>query len=457
MLSTGRDIMKLTKKAIDAAVYDRKSVTRNGKSIYPQQIHWDNDLTGFGLRVYPSEKKSFVISYRANGRKRIMTIARYGRKTLEQARSLAKVKLGAVEGGADPLEEKQRKAKGETVRDLCAAYMELYAKEHKKEASWIDDERRIKRDILPAWGNIKAVNIKHSDVAALHRKIGKNSPYSANRLAALVSKMFSLARKWGFVEADSVNPARDIEHYKEEKRDRWVTPEELPFVMEAVNEESNDYARRGLWLYLLTGLRKNELLTAKWEYVDWTRKELRLPDTKSGKVHYLPLSEAAISMLEDVPRIKNNPYILPGLKESSHLVNIDKPWQRTRAKATVKIWAAYEGTKDLISELREKLDREPTIREVQDAADFDLSTGVLDVRLHDLRRTVGSWLAQSGNSLHLIGRVLNHSNQSTTAIYARFGQDQVREALEQHGKKIMGIAGQKPFAKVVKLNRGKKK
>ncbi|GBE07061.1 MAG TPA: site-specific integrase [Phycisphaerales bacterium] len=449
--------MKLTKKSVDAAVYDREPVTRNGKTTYPQQIHWDDKLTGFGLRVYPTGKKSFVISYRTNGRKRIMTLTRYGLKTLEQARSMAKIKLGQAEDGEDPLEEKQRKAKGETVKDLCTAYMDLYAKEHKKEASWKDDERRINRYLLPAWGNIKAANIKHSDVAALHRKIGKKAPYSANRLAALISKMFNLARKWGFVEADSSNPARDIEHYKEEKRDRWVTPEELPFLMEAVNEESNDYARRGLWLYLLTGLRKNELLSAKWEYIDWERKELRVPNTKSGKVHYLPLSEAAISMLDDVPRIKNNPYILPGLKEGSHLVNIEKPWLRTRKKATIKIWAVHDSTADLIADLRKKLDRDPTIKEVQKATDFDLPTGVLDVRLHDLRRTVGSWLAQSGNSLHLIGRVLNHSNTSTTAIYARFAQDQVRNALEQHGQKIMGIAGQKPTANVVKLNSGKRK
>ena len=129
--------------------------------------------------------------------------------------------------------------------------------------------------------------------------------------------------------------------------------------MEAVNEETNDFTRRGLWLYLLTGLRKNELLTAKWEYIDWNRKELRLPDTKSDKVHYLPLSEAVISLLEDVPRIKGNPYILPGLKEDPHLVNIDQPWQRTRVRASIKIWSKHEVTTELIAELHEKLEVRP--------------------------------------------------------------------------------------------------
>lgn len=168
--------------------------------------------------------------------------------------------------------------------------------------------------------------------------------------------------------------------------------------MEAVNEETNDFTRRGLWLYLLTGLRKNELLTAKWEYIDWNRKELRLPDTKSGKVHYLPLSEAVISLLEDVPRIKGNPYILPGLKEDPHLVNIDQPWQRTRVRASIKIWSKHEVTTELIAELNEKLERTPTIREAKKAAGFELPIGVQDVRLHDLRRTVGSWMAYAGKA-----------------------------------------------------------
>jgi integrase len=117
-----------------------------------------------------------------------------------------------------------------------------------------------------------------------------------------------------------------------------------------------------------------------------------------------------MAILRDLPRLENNPYILPGHIHGRSLVNINKPWTRIRKAA-----------------------------------------GVEDVRLHDLRRTVGSWLAQAGNSLHLIGRVLNHSNQSTTAVYARFGQDHVRQALEEHASKLMGAAGKRPAAEVVNI------
>ena len=94
--------------------------------------------------------------------------------------------------------------------------------------------------------------------------------------------------------------------------------------------------------------------------------------------------------------------------------------------------------RSLIKKLSNHLDRVPTTKEIEAAANFELPKGMLDLRLHDLRRTVGSWLAQAGNSLHLIGKVLNHSNQATTAVYARFGQDQVRQALDQHGEKDYG-------------------
>jgi integrase len=401
--------MKLTKRVIDTASYQGKSNAR--------YVLWDKDVPGFGLRIFPSGKKAFVLSYRTQGRKRLMTIGTYGVLTLDQARINARALLAKVETeSADPLADRQRDAQGETMRDLCATYMERHGNAKK---SGPEDQRRIDKHLLPAWGSLKVRAITHADIAALHAKIGKTRPYEANRTLALLSKMFELARRWDFVPKDHSNPARDIDRFKEHKRDRWITPEELPRLAQAINEEPNEVARHALWLYLLTGARKSELLQARWEHVDWSRAELKLPDTKAGRVHYIPLSSPALTLLREIPREDGNPYILPGRGPRSKkdigehepqpapLVNISKPWSRVRKAA-----------------------------------------GVEDVRLHDLRRTVGSWLAQSGNSLHLIGRVLNHSNQSTTAVYARFGEDSVRAALEQHGVRILGVAGVTPTANV---------
>lgn len=437
--------MKLTKRALDSFKYEGASNSRD--------VRWDDLLPGFGVRVYPSGKKAFVLSYRVSGRKRMFTIGRYGVFTLEQAKEEAKDYLRKVAKGFDPLEEKERKAKGENIKDLCAEYLDRYAKPRKK--SWKDDRGRINNHILPAWGNRKVDSLKRADMATMHSELGNEGhPYGANRTLRLVGKMYSLAKQWGYVPDDFPNPSKNIELYKEHKRDRWVTEEELPKLMEAVDREENKYAQYAIWLFLFTGLRRSELLTAQWDFIDWTRKELRLPDTKAGRVHYLPLSDPAIALLREVPRIKDNPYILPGQKEGGHLVNIDKAWKRIKDQATVEYWrdGTNKGIVELINKLSERYDRTPSLNEIIRETKIDLPKGLQDIRLHDLRRTVGSWMAQAGNSLHLIGKVLGHSNQSTTAIYARFGEDQVRNALEQHGKQIMGVAKKKP-TNVVKLKK----
>jgi integrase len=228
--------------------------------------------------------------------------------------------------------------------------------------------------------------------------------------------MFELAELWGVVDEGTPNPTRKIQKFKEEKRDRWITPEELPRLMEAINQEPNEAAKYAIWLYLLTGLRKEKLLAAKWTDIDHGRKEIKIEDTKNGKTHYLPLSAAALALLEQIPQLPDNPHIITGRNDGAHLVNISKPWGRIRKAA-----------------------------------------GIEDVRIHDLRRTVGSWMAQAGNSLHLIGRVLSHSNTSTTAIYARFGQDSVRDALERYGQQILGAAGLVPAAPVTPINQARNK
>ena len=420
--------MHVTKTAIDRLTYRMSG----GK----QQIHWDDNLPNFGVRVYPTNRKAFVISYRLNGRKHIMTLGAYGVLTLDRARKKAQRELAAVIDGNDPLEKRRSLARGEQVADLCNTYMERHAKVHKK--SWLDDQRYINKHILPAVGSVPVKAVQRDDVAKLHGRIGRDRPYAANRILEILAKMFDLAVIWGYVDEGWPNPARRIKKFAEEKRDRWVTPQELPMLARAIDEESNLYARKALWFYLLTGLRKQEVLRLLWSDIDWELREACIGETKSGRKHYLPLSDPALILLEKLPRVEGNPYVFPGDREGQHLVNINKPWRRVRDRATVKLWAADDAgeTSKLVAKLTNRLGREPTRKEVEEAATFDLPIGIADVRLHDLRRTVGSWLAQAGNSLHLIGRVLNHSTTDATQVYARFAQDHVRVALENHARQL---------------------
>lgn len=382
---------KLTKSVIDRATY-QGDTSKNG-----WDVRWDGELPGFGVRIYPTGRKAFLLRYRLNGRKRLLTLGTYGALTLHQARDLARRRLGEVVSGEDPLEKKRKAARGETVRALCETYIERHVP---RKRSGYDDQRRIAQHILPAWRNRKVDSIAHADVATLHTKIGEHAPYEANRTVALLSKMFELARRWDFVPENAANPARGIDKFREQKRDRWVTPQELTRLAVAISQDRNLYARAALWLYLLTGVRKTELLQVRWEHVDFIRAELRLPDTKPGRAHHIPLSSPALGLLRALPRQEGNPYLLPGMKAGHHLVNIEKPWRRVRKAA-----------------------------------------GIEDVRLHDLRRTVGSWLAQAGHSLPLIGRILNHTDPKTTTIYARLGDDPARQALEDHAERLAQVAG----------------
>jgi len=393
--------MKITKTIIDKMNYNK---TGNR-----QDIRWDDDLANFGVRIYPSGKKSFVLSYRVAGRKHIMVLGQFGVITLQQARSKAREERCRIEiDGSDPLKERSKMRNARLVSSLCSSYLTDYARPHKK--SWKDDERRINKRIIPSWGNLPIIAITRDDITQLHTAIGKDHPYEANRVVELLAKMFSLAQDWGYVDVNVINPAHSIKAFKEIKRDRWVTHEELPALAKAIDKEKNIYARSAVWLYMLTGMRKKELLRAKWTDINWKQRELCIPDTKNGLKHYIPLTSQALEVLSSIPKVKDNPYIIIGLKPSSHLVNIDKPWQRIRKSA-----------------------------------------GLEDIRLHDLRRTVGSWLAQSGSSLHLIGRVLGHVDAKSTQVYAHFAQDHIRGALEDHGNKLMAVAKENP-SMVIAIN-----
>lgn len=340
-----------------------------------------------------------------------MTLGYYGVLTLGQARDMAKVRLAKVINGIDPLAQRQKVEQGGTVKVLCKRFLNDHAKVKKK--TWKEDEYKINKYIIPTWGSMKASAITAEDVSALHLKIGRKHKYQANRVVELLSKMFALSYKWGFLEKGAENPATDIDKFRERKRDRWVREEELPRLAEAINQEDNIYIKSAFWLYLLTGMRKSELLNAMWTDVDFTRNEIRLAETKAGRVHHVPLTDPAIRVLSALPRQQGNPYIFCGRREGQPLVEVRKAWVRIRKAAKLE-----------------------------------------DVRLHDLRRTVGSWLATSGASLPLIGSVLGHSNPSTTQIYARLGQDPARRALEGHAVKLMEIAEKREENETEKIQSG---
>ena len=200
-------------------------------------------------------------------------------------------------------------------------------------------------------------------------------------------------------QADHANPILGIKWFPERQRRRYITTVEMPDFIRALEAEDNEYARHGLWLLLLLGLRSIELLKAKWADIDWDMGTLFVGLTKNGEPLLAPLSDAAMARLKMIPRIANNPYIICGHKRGRPLTGLGEPLRRVLARASLQ-----------------------------------------NIRVHDIRRTVGSWLAQSGVSLHLIGDVLNHRDLRTTLGYAYFQTQQRREALNGHGGKVLSLA-----------------
>ena len=371
-------------------------------------VRWDDAIPGLGVRIFPSGKKSYLLRYRAKGRRRYMTLGRVGADiTLAQARDRARKYRVEVLDGGDPLETRRAAARGKTFGDLVMTYLERHV-EAQRLKTGAATKRRLERNIPASWKARNADSIAGWEIEALHQRIGKTRPYEANRLLEIVRTMYRHAPRWLYLDAGTPNPTDGIKKFREQKRKRWVTPEELPALATAIDGESNIYIRAALWTYLLTGVRKTELLQARWDDVDWQRGTLKLPETKSGEEQVVALSAAALAIFQGVPHLDGNPYILPGAISGHHLVNIDKAWRRVRKRA-----------------------------------------GVEDVRLHDLRRTVGSWLTQHGADLNLVKDALRHASISTTLTYARLGADPARAAMEDHGRRILEAAGKRGPREVV--------
>jgi integrase len=293
---------------------------------------------------------------------------------------------------------------------------------HKK--TWSDDESTFNLH-LNAWRFRKLSSIRKSDVFALHGRIGRTSgPYAANRVVELLSTMFNRARDWGW---SGENPTLGIKAFPERKRDRFLQPDELKAFFQALAVELNGTARDLFVVCLLTGARRGNVAAMRWSELDLTRGIWKIPETKNGESLNVPLSIPALQVLQARKPFARTDWVFPGKGKTAHMVEPKAAWKRIvhrmKIDRATNQWNSRSSTDKRLpfSELTEN-DR-LSVRKRAEEIDLDL-------RLHDLRRTLGSWQAGTGASLPIIGRTLGHKSLAATQIYARLMLDPVRSAIE---------------------------
>lgn len=383
------------------------------KSLQPgarEYTVWDTLVPRFGVRVYTTGARLYVLRLRIDGRQRWMTIGRHGDPwTPDMARSKALELLGATAQGKDPARERETGKATPTLAEFAERYIEDYSQPHKKRASFVGDlsllglvaapEGSIRkwerndnpRTILEALGEMRIDKVERADVTRLHLA-WKETPTRANRALALLSHMFTMAEKWG-LRPDNTNPCRHVARFKEARRERFLSPAELAQLGDAIATLSqrstlSPFALAAVRLLVFTGMRAGEVLGLTWERVNVGNGTVRLADSKTGaKTVYL--GAPALRVLAQLPRVADNPFVIVGANAGAPLTlwGLEQVWQRVRTTA-----------------------------------------GLPDVRLHDLRHSFASVAAARGQSLTVIGALLGHSHVETTNRYAHLAADPLRAA-----------------------------
>lgn len=363
-----------------AALLKAPAPKKGGRDYY-----YDERERGLVMAVMPSGTRTFYLYKRVDGRPERILLGRFPDISVENARKLATAAKGEIATGKNPQKEKRAIRDEMTFGALFIEYLEKYSKVHKR--SWAYDEREVNK-FLSRWFKRKISSIEKSEVERLHARIGKdNGLYQANRLLERIRSIFNKAIDWGW---DGTNPATGIKKFKEQSRDRFLQPDELPRFFEALAKEPNEAARDFFMISLLTGARKSNTLAMRWKDINFAAATWRIDLTKNGEGQTIQLPKQAMEILVERKLHSASPWVFPGTGAAGHLADPKKAWTRILKEA-----------------------------------------GIENLRIHDLRRTLGSYQAATGANGYIIGKSLGHRSQQSTAIYARLNLDPVRESVNK--------------------------
>ena len=356
-----------------------------------ETVYWDRKLPGFAVRVHPSGSKVYMVHKRSGGKSRRVTIGRHGVWSLEDARREAGGIIARLENGETPGRPgaDSPSATGPTIAELAERYMTDHVAVRCKPTTARSCRHILDKFLLPQFGARRLGEIMPDEVAALHYRLHE-TPIIANQVISLLSRLFHKAAASGDVPPGG-NPCQFIKKYPTQCRDRFLSEQEFERLGTVLRElqaahRISKSAAAALRMLMLTGCRRNEILTLRWEHVDLEHDELRLPDAKTG-ARAVPLSPTARRVLTELPRQTDNPWVFPGRAPATRMGNLNASWQVVRKEA-----------------------------------------GLEDVRIHDLRHSFASRALALGESLPMIGKLLGHHQVQTTARYAHLARHSVKSA-----------------------------
>jgi integrase len=389
-------VQKLTKRIVEAIRPEPQS----------EVVVWDAVLPGFGVRVKPSGVRSYIVQYRnEHGRSKRGTIGSHGRLTLDQARRQARQLLASVVAGADPVAERKAMREAPTMNDLLDRYITDHLEPHNKARTQEEFKRIVRKHIRPSMGAMKAAGVTRQDVAKLHKALD-DTPRMANTVLSVLSKMFNLAEVWG-MRPDGSNPVRLIKRYPENRRERFCTDSELGQLGVALSQAEQQQTEPqsvldAIRLLALTGCRLSEVIRLRWADVDLESHKLAIRDGKAGG-RWQTVGAETVAFLSGMSRVEGSPWVLPHTDPAKHLPDytLKKAWRRIRARASLG-----------------------------------------DVRLHDLRHTVGTYAGQTGANAFLIRDKLGHRSTAMTGQYVNHSHDPVRQLSDQvEGRIVAAMRG----------------
>lgn len=412
---------RITKRTVDALQVTGKDY-----------VHWDGELTGFGVRVRATGAKSFVVVYRTGGRntpQRRVTIGAVGKIEADKARDEAKTIINQAELGLDRAAEKAKLRAEMTFDKVCDLYLQEGC-ETKKASTIATDTGRIERHIKPLLGKKRIGEITRTDVEKFMRDVANGKTAAdektkrhgraiveggkgtATRTVGLLGGImtFAVSRQ---LRTD--NPVRGVKRYADKKGETFLSAADLAKVGAALTaleaESANPSAMAIIRLLAFTGARKSEIAALRWSEVDLERGYLRLGDSKTG-AKVIPIGAPACEVLASVDAIEGSEFVFPAASGESHFQGVEKIWRKARTAA-----------------------------------------GLPDLRLHDLRHSFASVGLARGDALPVIGAILGHADVKTTSRYAHLSDDPVKVAADAISRSISAAFGGKGQAEIVDIGK----